>query len=481
MKNIGRKNIILSSLAILTIVIMTLGITYAVFSYTKIGSTVNTITTGTLKFIYTENTGVGSGIILTDAKPVSDEIGKTYSTENYVFDFKIESNNVSNSDIPYEITLEKESNSTLTESAIKVYLTDMTENLDTELLTPTLYSNLITSDNKSEDAVERVLYQDTVSAKTNYSKSFRLRIWIDENLDFESGSYNNQTFLSTVNVYANQSITDIEIKNLKEAILANNTLITATPTLTTSSNNTSDQAGLYSSTDTNTGEATYYFRGNVENNYVSFADQTWRIVRINEDGTIRIIMQDGINSNTGYKFNSSYNNYKYMYYTNSQVKETLESWYESNLSTYNDKIANGEYFCEQAKVKPVSTYKSGNTTMEIYSSYTPNFKCEIDDNGYGIVTSNIGLISYDEALYAGGYYAKANNSYYLYNNTSYWTMSPAAVNNSTKAVAWLVTDTGYIGTYSVATNCFLRPVLNLKADVTISHGTGVISDPFVIQ
>ena len=49
----------------------------------------NVITTGALNFIYTENNGVGSGISLTDALPVSDEVGKAYSTENYVFDFMV--------------------------------------------------------------------------------------------------------------------------------------------------------------------------------------------------------------------------------------------------------------------------------------------------------------------------------------------------------------------------------------------------------
>ena len=97
-------------------------------------------------------------------------------------------------------------------------------------------------------------------------------------------------------------------KELKSEIMKN-TVVTANPTLTTSSNNTSDKSGLYVSTATNTGKPTYYFRGNVENNYVSFAGFTWRIVRINEDGTIRIIMQDGINNNANIAFNSNNNNY----------------------------------------------------------------------------------------------------------------------------------------------------------------------------
>ncbi|MCI5967076.1 MAG: DUF5011 domain-containing protein, partial [Tenericutes bacterium] len=60
----------------------------------------------------------------------------------------------------------------------------------------------------------------------------------------------------------------IGASKLSDRVLADNELITALPTLTTSSNNTSDASGLYKSTATNSGNPTYYFRGNVENNYV---------------------------------------------------------------------------------------------------------------------------------------------------------------------------------------------------------------------
>ena len=129
--------------------------------------------------------------------------------------------------------------------------------------------------------------------------------------------------------------------------MIDNKLITAEPTLTTSSNNTNDESGLYFSTATNTGKPTYYFRGNVENNYVSFAGFTWRIVRINEDGTVRMIMQDGINNNTKYVFNFNYNNYADMYYSNSEAKTTLENWYQTNIgskSNLADKVTSGNYY-----------------------------------------------------------------------------------------------------------------------------------------
>ena len=274
-----------------------------------------------------------------------------------------------------------------------------------------------------------------------------------------------------------------DVKTLANKILLNNTLITANPTLTTSSNNTSDASGLYKSTATNTGDATYYFRGNVENNYVSFAGQTWRIVRINEDGTIRMVMANGINSNANIAFNSNNNNYTYMYYTNnSNAKTQLESWYNTNIgsnSNLTSKVANGNYYCEQAKAKYSDSYTSGNATMITYNKYAPDFKCSSDGNGKGVVNASVGLLSYDEVVYAGGYYGKSNNSYYLYNNTYFWTMSPAGFSGSSSNVWYVYTPGGIYDDYVYAT-FRLRPVLNLTTNTQISSGDGTKENPFVV-
>ncbi len=270
---------------------------------------------------------------------------------------------------------------------------------------------------------------------------------------------------------------------LSKAILEDNKLITATPTLTTSSNNTNDASGLYSSTATNTGEPTYYFRGNVTNNYVKFAGFTWRIVRINEDGTVRLIMQDGINNNTNYQFNSNYNNYTYMYYTNSNAKTTLENWYQTNIGSKADlakNVASGNYYCEQAKQKRADSYTSGSATMTTYNKYTPDFKCESDGNGKGIVNASVGLLNYDEVAYAGGYPYSNNNSYYLYNSAiDWWTMSPASFSGSYSCV-WYISTSGSNYDHHIYDTYHLRAVLNLTANTQII-GNGKISNPYVIN
>ena len=213
-----KKKIIVMLLTLVMLVITLIGTTYAIFTYTKLGETENVIKTGELTFIYTENSGVGAGISITDAIPVSDEIGRTYSTENYVFDFKLEGNNTSSKDIEYEITLEKDSTSTLDENAVKVYLVEKDEDKENKIISPTLYSNL-NQTTVTTESVEKTLYYGSVEKNTsNYSKNFRLKMWVADSIDFESGNYNNKSFITTVNIYADVDV--VKIKNTyKEALL----------------------------------------------------------------------------------------------------------------------------------------------------------------------------------------------------------------------------------------------------------------------
>lgn len=103
----------------------------------------------------------------------------------------------------------------------------------------------------------------------------------------------------------------------------------------------------------------YYFRGVTERNHLVFAGYCWRIIRTNEDGSLRIRFNGEYNNNTGClttaaatnnvsitigssKFNtenSNFSNEDYLRYridkndlsVSSDVKEMLEEWYRENL------------------------------------------------------------------------------------------------------------------------------------------------------
>ena len=61
----------------------------------------------------------------------------------------------------------------------------------------------------------------------------------------------------------------------------------------------SSDVGLYKASD-DYGDS-YYFRGNIDNNYVEFAGYVWRIIRINGNGSIRLSYSGTSTSDTGSK------------------------------------------------------------------------------------------------------------------------------------------------------------------------------------
>jgi hypothetical protein len=263
-------------------------------------------------------------------------------------------------------------------------------------------------------------------------------------------------------------------------ILAHNTVITTPPTLTTSSNNSPNEpSGLYVSTETNTTEPTYYFRGNVTNNNIKFAGLDWKIVRINEDGSVRLSLANKAgeiklqrNSNN---INYSYYSFNvYEYYQNSAIgKPIIETWYTNNIVTPGfDSYVLEANFCEQAKVKLEEVYTGVNESLTLYTEYTPTFKCEEDSNGHGEIKLKVGLITYDEMIFAGAYPLEANEEYYLYPNLgqSTWTMSSAGTKPSgtswTDGSYWTVRFNGALGKTSASTGgTAYFPVINIDGSL----------------
>ena len=100
----------------------------------------------------------------------------------------------------------------------------------------------------------------------------------------------------------------------------------------------------------------YYYRGTVDNNYVLFANKYWRIVRVNGDGSMRIIYDGTVAHANGdasadryigtTAFNSSYDDNKYvgyMYGNFDGVKEAAVPYSTSNLYNTNTYYVSKEY------------------------------------------------------------------------------------------------------------------------------------------
>ena len=313
-------------------------------------------------------------------------------------------------------------------------------------------------------------------ANVGDSANYEIKMWISKDainsdiyvsngsggyLEDSNGHYITKDFCSKIKL-------DVDTKKtLVDAIMAQNIVTTGN--------------GLYMSTATDDGKPTYYYRGNVENNYVDFAGHTWRVVRINDDGTIKMILQNTINNKTYCINKNNYSVYEYMYYSNSKVTDgvmkIVDDWYNSVLAINYDSYIATTNFCESARVKVSSSYTSGNAIMELSKNYISNFECPADSNGKQYVISKVGLITADEVamagvpLYTGSQINNVNT--YLQNGISYWTMTPAGYD--TVARVWYVKTDGYSYGNGVNTLQAVRPVISLNSNVSVS-GLGTASD-----
>ena len=272
----------------------------------------------------------------------------------------------------------------------------------------------------------------------------------------------------------------------------------------------------------------YYFRGAVNNNWVSFAGYYWRIIRINGDGSIRMIYSGNgspattgtgtqIGTNTFSINGSTYNNNAYVGYmytvgqvhglgTNSGIKNTLDSWYQTNIAKkgYGDKVSTEAGFCGDREPSTNSSTSNGQggtgTTVTYYGGYirlvnstkNPTLKCKNNEDMYTVsgssrgnkaLTNPVGLITADEVSMAGGVYGQTNQSYYLYTNSAYWTMSPYYFDvggSNSWAYVFRVNSSGQLGGYWVSNAYGVRPVINLSTDVTAKLGNGTSSTPYEI-
>ena len=267
---------------------------------------------------------------------------------------------------------------------------------------------------------------------------------------------------------------------------------------------------------------TYYFRGAAQNNYVKFAGYYWRIIRINGDGSLRLIY-DGTSAHANGEFsidrrietsafNSSYNDNAYIGYmygqtgastyeethaniNDSTIKEVVDNWYKVNINDkgYGDKVADIIY-CNDRSI-PTDNGDGNGLKMTNYSANkriihdnTLSLKCankndaftvSDEERGNGALTYPIGLIMVDEVLAAGGLWEVANNNYYLYIGRHIWTMSPSYFNGD-NAGNFVVTDKGSISNFMLNGIVSVRPVISLKPLVELT-GSGTMEDPWIVQ
>ena len=305
--------------------------------------------------------------------------------------------------------------------------------------------------------------------------------------------------------------------------------------------------GMYAKDDdytATTGMKSYYYRGAVNNNWVKFGkegdkDIYWRIIRINGDGSIRMIYsgttepknESSVTGSNGvymtgtgtqinattYQFYSSYNNPSYVGYmftegqqhgngTPSTIKTAIDNWYKTTTletdATTKELVSQDQIFCNDRSATTSDSGTpgeiSGNmyaSTIYYYGAYvrlitnkSPKLICPTESDKFTVNTSNgngaldypVGLITADEVAIAGGVYHGDNSSYYLYTNQYYWLGSPGYF-LSRIAGGFDVDSSGSLYYLNLNANSHgARPVISLSSKAKLS-GSGTYNDVYTVS
>ena len=195
----NKKQLLLSIGLVLILVLMIVGISYAAFKFTGLGTKPNTITTGAITMEYTESTNT---ISMTGALPTTDATGKVRLTAGEYFDFTIKSNIQGNANINWEIAAEDITASSAKKMAgknIKLYLTKLIGDKEEEVMAPKVY-NATTSANTKTGRPSGVMSLATGTMSASETTNYRLRMYVDEDYN-PQGDGGGLSFSVKINAY----------------------------------------------------------------------------------------------------------------------------------------------------------------------------------------------------------------------------------------------------------------------------------------
>ena len=350
-------------------------------------------------------------------------------------------NNAGNANINYGISLDG---------------TNLNENIKIELVD--IENNSMTGNLKANSKGFVKLYIEN-NQEIEQTLKFKLEATYDT-LNFDTSKYITNTKIDTENKYK---------LNLNENILLDNRII-----------KTEENSQLYKTID-DYGE-TWYFKGEQNYNYISFANHIWRVVRINGDNTIRLILNDVLENKTVFN-NVNTNDIGYMYgdtidengiiqynTNNSTAKELVDKFYETNLKENFEEFLADTLFCgENIDLTNVNdlNLKCDEGVIENKNRYTSKLDETNLINNVSInndLTCPIALLSRKEMLLAEYKDQEENIVSYLNDlelDDNWWTMTSI--------------ETEY------NKELYIRPVINLKSNILIKSGNGTIDSPYQIE
>ncbi len=284
-KKILKSQAFVSVIIVFVLSLGIIGTSYSLYMDVDTDTDYQIVKSGDLSIDFTEGS---SKITLTSTTPMDDTTA--INQTNNVYQFTVYNNGTYAVD--YSVSLIPNSSNTVKPEYINYRLCVGKTNESSNC------GEVQTLSNK----VDYVLYNDNLSNNGD-STIYYLKIWVNDNYP------TTETSTKAINLNVG-----VEAKNVKGELTNTNTLggkilndsrITINKDVPDFSKVETTEKGIYKAEDDY--GTTYYFRGKQSYNYVSFADKIWRIVRINGDGSIRLILYGAAKNTDGEYISTNFN------------------------------------------------------------------------------------------------------------------------------------------------------------------------------
>ncbi len=214
----------------------------------------------------------------------------------------------------------------------------------------------------------------------------------------------------------------------------------------------------------------YVYRGEYPNNYVKFDGKSWRIVKVNSDGSIKLIYTDkNIEKNVwDDRYNSSRESYAGINdFRVSRILDYLNDSYENNtyVSNSNKDLLVKHDWCIGKISQNDAPINSLNLCSDIYS-----------DSYIGLLTVGEVLVPSIADNCVNLYDIECTNYNYFFNISSGWTLNAS----SDKSYIVFSSSGGSVSYKNASYNGNITPVININSNVLYKDGIGTQDDPYVI-
>jgi len=235
----------------------------------------------------------------------------------------------------------------------------------------------------------------------------------------------------------------------------------------------------------------YYYRGGVIDNYINFAGMCWKIVRIEGDGSVKLILEDRFFECNNVSYNGNWSDGKsYLFGHDLNNKSDFLNCSDDDALVNSFKIFQSEKmgpYLNKLKIEDWCYDQDYGADERILVDKRPSLVCagtkltKFNDN----TDMYVSTLTADEIVFAGAGSTLGNYKHFLINTQTrnyWWSLSPRYFNQELNYdVIFIFSSDGSI-THSTLNNKYSsRPAIVLKSNIILKSGDGTLTNPYIVE